>query len=509
MLQDLVGYGRLNRRQARKYAVLGSAAALSAALAYQAYRSNVYGRGRAYVSRLQAALQRYSEALATGGELCASVLRDLQQFLESERDDVPHSLRQMSKLLQSPEFTSTATRTVEAVYRGVTGEPPAVLACLQRPVTLAQLPTTSCTASSRPLAFAAGSEAPGASDHAQPAGPQQGALDKVLEALLSDRGHSLVSVAVSMGAKNMVAAYIDASARAAADRSDAQGAAEPAFDDKLFSFMSTPAGQQLAVMAVAAFASNGMRIYMDKSLEINFYEDLFSSMAKPAHLEAVKQCVSVFARDVVAAYLNSGSSNGGSSSALAQAATLEQDEAEPSRQRGEQVSAAMLVAAPAAERSEGPGSSSFQQGESLSHSPASSSGSEVIATALSAGVWQQRRHDDLDSDSLLHARVSKGAKGKRSALAKQRQGGGQPGGSEWISAVGREWLTVSKDPAGRQAIAAVVGSATREVVAGVSNAMADRFTTAWFLLVLLLGAATAMLGALLLRATGAMLLPSS
>jgi hypothetical protein len=91
------------------------------ALAYQAYTSGIYSRSKSYLVRLRTALQIYSEALATGGEICATVLRDLQLFLESGRDDVPPSLCQVSKLLQSPEFTSVASSTVEAVYRGVAG----------------------------------------------------------------------------------------------------------------------------------------------------------------------------------------------------------------------------------------------------------------------------------------------------------------------------------------------------------------------------------------------------
>ncbi len=54
----------------------------------------------------------------------------------------------------------------------------------------------------------------------QPAQP--GAMDKVLDALLSDRGHSLVSVAVSMAAKNMVAAYVETTASAASRAAGAE-----------------------------------------------------------------------------------------------------------------------------------------------------------------------------------------------------------------------------------------------------------------------------------------------
>ena len=277
----------------------------------------------------------------------------------------------------------------------------------------------------------------------------------------------------------MVSAYMDASARRPGDGA---AAVEPDFSDKLFGFLSTPAGQQLAVMGVAAFATNGMRVYMDKSLDVNFYEDLFSSMAKPAHLNAVKQCVSVFARDVVAAYLHAGSRSS-SSAALEQAVRLRDDELEGD----------VAEAQPAA--ADG-GASGASAADSLCTSPASSSGE-----AAPPGK-QRQRADDLDSDSLLHARVAPG----KAAPARRRGGGGQAGNAEWIAAVSKEWLNVSRDPAGRQAMATVVGSATREVVAGVSSVVADRFTSAWFVLVLLLGAATALLAATLLRSASGLFL---
>ena len=48
-------------------------------------------------------------------------------------------------------------------------------------------------------------------------------------------------------------------------------------------------------------------------------------------------------------------------------------------------------------------------------------------------------------------------------------------------------LNVSKDKDGRKAVADVMGTVTREAVAGVSGAVLDRFSTALLLMVLLTG----------------------
>lgn len=110
-----------------------------------------------------------------------------------------------------------------------------------------------------------------------PAPPQRGpppkpALDRLLDALLSDRGLSLVSVAVSVGARNCVATYCESRhALGAADRA-ARGGPQPDLTNRLLDFLASPRGQQLAVLSVSAFVTSGVRCYLDQTLELNFYE---------------------------------------------------------------------------------------------------------------------------------------------------------------------------------------------------------------------------------------------
>ena len=374
------------------------------------------------------------------------------------------------------------------------------------------------------LLFSTGASTSTNSEHPQQ--PQQGTVDKILDALLSDRGHSLVSVAVSMGAKNMVSSYVEATSRAATHErlnGDAPQEQQPDTTDKLFTFLSSSEGQQLAVMAVAAFASNGMRVYMDKSLEVNFYEDLFSSMSKPQHLEAVKQCVGVFARDVVAVYLQGGLSRPASGATLQEIGennnNAEDDggggvsgggrrrvEVEIEEEEISTASAAVSVAAESpTNNTSGSGNNTREGGgdTTVSTAPAVPASSSIISFSKAEGEESgqpnhHHRHDhllvdDLDSDSLLHARKKKGGKERKQAN----------NNAQWIAAVGKEWLHVSKDADGRQAMAVLVGSATREVVSGVSSAMLERFSSALLLIVLLTGVVMAVvvqrLGAILLH----------
>lgn len=209
---------------------------------------------------------------------------------------------------------------------------------------------------------------------------------------------------------------------------------------------------------------------MDKSLEVNFYEDLFASMAKPHHLDAVKQCVSVFAKDVVAAYLQGGVGS------------------RPASQTGDEQGVARIIEEVDNESSEA---------ISIVNSPGSSSANSASHPHRNGGMG-----DDIDSDGLLHRCRRRGEKAQesKSVTSAQNNNGNNP--VQWITAVGKEWLTVSKDPQGRQAMAAVVGTAAREVVAGVSTAMTERYSMQLFVVVLLMGVMSAVVMQQMLRMVG-------
>ena len=92
-----------------------------------------------------------------------------------------------------------------------------------------------------------------------------------------------MSVAVSLGARNLMTAYCEAQHRLAADDRAAAFAAGPGsapasalasadLTNRLLDFLASPRGQQLAVLTVTAFVSSGMRSYLDQTLDLNFYE---------------------------------------------------------------------------------------------------------------------------------------------------------------------------------------------------------------------------------------------
>lgn len=484
-----------SHRKYKKYALVSGAVALTAAAVY-AYRCDAFARSKRYFGRLRQALQRYTEAFAIGGDMCATFMRDLHDFMNSRDDEVPSTLRQLAKLIQSEEFGDSTRSVANALYRG--------LIRTQTSKSSIVHPNMSSEDAEEHVSDAVRSSPPSSS--------KGDALDRILDALLSDRGHSLVSVAVSMGAKNLMSAYVDATARQQrldGVKSGSGGGTDAT--DKLLAFLTTPEGQQLAVVAVAALASNGMRVYMDKSLSVNLYDDLFSALAKPAHLNAVKQCVSIFARDVVATYMQGGISvTTSSKSSDGQHGATEteraSDEAGETGRHVEVIERTVVDGTTAGVDGENSNDDRRlletlvrcriesegivrQNSESYDVSAVSIEGSpsspesvhnakvgHIVANSTyvdpdafakkSSKIVKEHLmlvHDDLDSDSLLFV-------GRQSGPDQKSRLG-------WVKAVGKEYLTVSCDPNGRKAMAAMAGSVTQGAVTGMACAVAShRFT---------------------------------
>lgn len=109
------------RGAALRYALLGAGASAAGYGAYRLYHSQSAAGVAAQARRLRAALAAYAEAFGTGADTLQLLLADLAAFLRSDRTEVPGSLRQLARLMQSPEVADTTSATVAALVRGVTG----------------------------------------------------------------------------------------------------------------------------------------------------------------------------------------------------------------------------------------------------------------------------------------------------------------------------------------------------------------------------------------------------
>lgn len=387
-------------RKVRKYIVLTAGVAITGGLVYRAYNSDAIGQSRHYFRRLGHALQCYIDAIADNGEMCSDLMKDLDKFLHSDEDEIPSSLRQVAKLLQAPAVTSATAATVHALYNGL------YKTAYHNHGMSQDLTTTSTT-------------------------QKPAALDKILDAVLSERGHTLVSVAVSMAARNAVTAYCEASNQ---QQLYASTSNHKTSTDKILDFLGSISGQQLAVASMATLATEGVRVYMDRTLDINFYEDLFASMAKTEHLSAVKECVGVFAKEAVSALLSSQDDGG--------------DKREEDEENGFQLIEQHH------KNENGNWEEQLRNKEGYRGQSVDSSSSCGVSTPIAAAEHAAGNKLTANGDCSGAAAVTR-------RVTKTKNTGTST--NQWIAAVGRECIEVSRDPHGRRLIVEMAGATAREV----------------------------------------------
>lgn len=157
-------------RRNRQYVIIGCAAAAGTVAAYKVYRSERVKATQKALQSLQDTLAKYSDAATSAGDVLAVVSKDLQEFLASDTDEVPRSLKQLGKLARSPEVQDTLAACVSSAVKGMMATTPAA--------------------------------------DGLPAEPS--VVDRVIEAVLSERGHSLVGLAVRTAAQTSSDAFCSA-----------------------------------------------------------------------------------------------------------------------------------------------------------------------------------------------------------------------------------------------------------------------------------------------------------
>ncbi|KAF6266031.1 hypothetical protein COO60DRAFT_1633095 [Scenedesmus sp. NREL 46B-D3] len=145
----------------RRYVALACAATAAGVTAYQLAHPRVKAT-QAALQRAADTLEKYSTAAALAGDALATLSADIKQFLASDADELPPSLRQLGKLVRSQELQDTLAACIASAVKGT---------------------------------LASGSPAA----DGEPGEPS--VVDKVIEAVLSDRGQSLVGLAVRTAAQ--------------------------------------------------------------------------------------------------------------------------------------------------------------------------------------------------------------------------------------------------------------------------------------------------------------------
>ncbi|XLT92797.1 hypothetical protein HN873_014459 [Arachis hypogaea] len=109
-------------RKRKKWVFILGAVGFASYGAYRLYHAPIVARKRMRVSKLLGALISVAEAVSESAETVGVVSGDLKDFLQSDSNELPNSLKQISKIARSQHFAdslATATRSVtEGVLRG-------------------------------------------------------------------------------------------------------------------------------------------------------------------------------------------------------------------------------------------------------------------------------------------------------------------------------------------------------------------------------------------------------
>ncbi|KAJ0230435.1 hypothetical protein HA466_0307900 [Hirschfeldia incana] len=207
--------------------------ALSGYGAFRVYHSPSISHRRKQISKLFTLLLNLIEAASSSAEAVSLITKDLTEFLKSDSDQIPNSLKQISKLANSDELNSSLIRFTQAVTVG-----------LLRGYRLDE----------------SGS----------------GFMDRVMDKLFTKTGTGFASVIVGSFARNLVVALYSASSSSSGE-------------SKLLDAVCSDDGRKLIGDCVQRFVSTAVSVYLDKTTDVNVFDDLFAGLTNPKHEHKVKQ----------------------------------------------------------------------------------------------------------------------------------------------------------------------------------------------------------------------------
>ncbi|KAG2493144.1 hypothetical protein HYH03_008568 [Edaphochlamys debaryana] len=274
--------------QQHKMLVWGSAAAVTAYAAYRAMSADDADSGceepqvsraacrqsrqQTGFQRLRSTIQNYSSAASTLAETAAIVSADIRTFLTSDQEELPQSLRQLNKLLQSRELQETVMTVTSSVVRGV----------------------------------AAATVGGDGQAMAGPPGPPL--VNTVIEAVLSERGRGLVGMAVGVATRNATVAVCEFLERRmdAAASGTAGGLPGGIGVKDVLDLLTSENGEKLLTLLLTKSIRTAVTSYVDATTGYNMYDDVLASIAKQEHRDALTDILTrmtaSFCREAVVSY---------------------------------------------------------------------------------------------------------------------------------------------------------------------------------------------------------------
>ncbi|CAJ1929209.1 unnamed protein product [Sphenostylis stenocarpa] len=252
------GFGFDYVRKRKKWIFILCAVGFGGFSAYKLYHAPSVVRKRKRLSKLLAALASVAEAVSESADTIGIVSRDVKDFLQSDSDQIPNSLKQISKIARSQHLSESLVTVTSAVTVGVLR---------------------------------------GYQSMNRTGGDQTGStvVDRVLDKMLTPAGSGFASVVLGSFARNLVLAfYSDQHTRGESNSSNGtSGVAHVGSNsDPVLAWVDVVCGDRCGELignCVQLFVSTAVAVYLDKTMHINTYDDFFAGLTNPKHETNVRE----------------------------------------------------------------------------------------------------------------------------------------------------------------------------------------------------------------------------
>lgn len=237
-------------RRKRKWLIIMGLVGISSYGAYRAYHIPSVARKRKRVMKLLGSLVSMAEMVSDSAEMMSVVSRDLKEFLKSDSDEIPNSLKQLSKITRSTEFNESVTHLCQSMTVGI----------------LRGYKVESSTSEDGDTSFS----------------------DRFMDKLMSDAGTGFVSVIIGSFSKNLVLGFY-------ANGGGGEGSSlvgEKSSSSALPTWLGVLTDDKCRVLVadcIKTFISTAVTIYLDKTMDVNFYDEMFSGLTNPKHQNKVTE----------------------------------------------------------------------------------------------------------------------------------------------------------------------------------------------------------------------------